>query len=155
MKYDENDKDYDNEMVPHKVKILYNGKVVNSISNYNRVFCIGPNIFECWLPSIDKNGCKDWILQKNIAHLIDASGKRISVGGLSEFRNGIFITDGIIKVNSFVGECLNYSDEPERYSSSYKMKTLNAYYRNLSKIINETEALLGEFCDCAGNPRNK
>lgn len=156
VKYDENDKDLGNEMIPHKTKILYNGKVINTLSNYTLVDCIGPNIFECWPPRIYKNNpCKEWVLQKNEAHLIDASGKRLNVGGYTEFGNGIFITDGIIKVHSLVGDCLNYSDEPERYSSSYKMKTIKADYRNLSKIINETEVLYGEFCDCAGNPRNK
>ncbi len=152
IRYVQTGQDLKEKNKPRTAKLLYNGKVIGTVSIYKDVSCVGPNIFEGLLPDkFPEDRCKEWISQKNNAHLFDGSGKRLSVGGYNEFGYGIFINDGVIKAYSVVGDCLNYTDEPERYVSSYKMKTLKANYKDLSTIINETEVLLGDNCDCAGN----
>lgn len=134
----------------HPAKLLFKGKVVSTISNYREIYCVGPNIFLCRLPLYGDDACKNKFLQKNDMHLINSKGDRLSVGTYDEFCAGGFIDGGKIKIYTSTGACLNYSDNP-RYSSSYKNKSLEAYYKDLSKITKENEYLSGEPCDCNGN----
>lgn len=135
----------------HTAKLLFNGKVISTISKYRDIECVGPNVFLCYLPPLyEDDNCKNIFVQKNHIHLINSRGERIRVGGYDEFCAGGYIYSGIIKIYTATGPCLSYSDNPI-YSSSYKNKSLEAYYKNFSKITKENEFLIGEPCDCNGN----
>ena len=148
--YEQKEENWAEKYGVHSAKLLFKAKVISTISKYRDIQCVGPNIFLCYLPLYEDNHCKNKFFQKNDIHLINSRGERLRVGAYDEFCAGGYIYSGIIKIYTSTGACLSYSDNPI-YSSSYKNKSLQAYYKDFSKIIKENEFLSGEPCDCNGN----